>query len=60
MGMNNAANTADSTSNREAFRVHRGYSTVALVDPSETYIWSEYQKWLTWGPAFLASVRAAA
>jgi hypothetical protein len=56
----NAAQTTDSPSNREDFRAHRNYSTVELVDPCETFIWAEYQKWLTWGPEFLASVRATA
>jgi hypothetical protein len=44
---------------REDFRVHRGYSTVELVAPRETYIWTEFLRWLAWGPQFLASVRAA-
>lgn len=44
---------------REDFRVDRGYSTADIVTPRETYIWAEFLKWLTWGPEFLASVRAA-
>lgn len=51
--------TADTADNREDFRVHRGYCTADLVNPREPFIWATYQKWLAWGPEFLASVRAA-
>ena len=47
---------SDSPANREAFRIHRGYSWAGCVVPKEDFIWATYLKWLTWGPEYLRRV----